>query len=120
MKRRLKPVLPGVHGPDGVAASKTYDGRDAVRRARRMANVRDVTDTALLLAVDWIFFKFPSTRVPLLTRDQTLMLLIAVHIAFALFILFSRIIPAWRARHIASTWSESEKKRASHVKRSTR
>lgn len=115
-RRRRRPTLPGVADHKGVQASRSYDGRDAIKRARRVANIRDAADIAILLVVDWIFFKFPTTRVPMLTRDQTVILLVLVHLAFAIYIIAARVIPAWRARSIAATWSEAEKQKVARKK----
>ena len=103
--------LPGVKGRVGAEASRTYDGRAEVARARRLANIRDIIDTILLLAVDWLFITWESVHIPLLTRWQSLIVLLVVHALFGVYVLATRIIPAIRARRIASTWERQERER---------
>lgn len=102
--------LPGVTERVGPSPAATYDGRDAIARARRNANIRDAADTALLLLVDTLFVWWDAARIPALSRSQSLTLLLIVHALFAMHIIASRVVPAIRARRTAATWEQRERK----------
>jgi hypothetical protein len=80
-----------------------------VKVARRRADLRDLADVVVFLAVDVLYVAWPSTQLPFLTRDDTSLVLAAVHIVFAAWLTASRVVPRWRARRIAATWSERER-----------
>ena len=104
-------LLPGVTAV-ACPPSIVCDARGAIRKARRRALARDIAQVTVLLAVDWLFLRWPEARVPLLDRQQSLRvvegtnLLVAVQL-FCVRYLFPQL-SAWRA---AATWSRAERKR---------
>ena len=104
------PLLPGVtttHVPPAVV----FDSRDAIRRARRRRVMRDVVDVLLLLAVDALFVRWPSTHVPFLDRHDSLFVLAALNVVVLAYLWLARVLPAWSARRVAATWSTAERSR---------
>lgn len=110
-RRETNDFLPGVQGRVRPQKATTYDGRDAIARARRLANIRDIADTVILLGVDALFMSWDAARIPLLTRAQSLTLLMVVHAIFAIHIIATRVVPAIRARRVSSTWADRERSR---------
>ena len=103
--------LPGVTA-GGSEPMVVFDSRRVVVRARRMAIARDVAQVVLLACVDWLFQNWPSTHIPLLSRNDSLMLLGIVNLVTIAHVWATRALPRWRARRIAVTWSASEQRRA--------
>jgi hypothetical protein len=103
-------LLPGV-SPDVPALPVVFASARVVRRARRVAMLRDVLDLTLLTAVDTLFLRWPSARVPMLDRHQSLLLLVAVNLALLTYLWASRKMPQWSARRVAATWSDAERQR---------
>lgn len=104
-------LLPGVTTvacpPDVVC-----DARGAIRKARRRAMMRDAAQLSLLVAVDWLFMRWPDARVPFLDRNQSLTLLEITNAAVAAHLWWARVLmPRWAARRIAATWSRAEQQR---------
>jgi hypothetical protein len=103
-------LLPGVADascpPDVVC-----DPREELRRARRRALVRDVFQLALLFAVDALFYEWPNTRVPMLDRENSVLLVCSVSAMIVTHVALSRILPRMSARRIATTWSRAEQRR---------
>lgn len=104
------PLLPGVT-TTRVPPAVVFDSRDAIRRARRRRVMRDVLDVALLLAVDALFFRWPSTHVPFLDRQESLLVLAVLNVAVVAYVWLARVLPAWSARRVAATWSTAERTR---------
>ena len=88
-----------------------FDSRRVVVRARRLAIARDVAQVVLLASVDWLFQNWPSTHIPLLSRNDSLVLLGIVNAATVVHIWAIRAIPRWRAYRISATWSPRERAR---------
>jgi hypothetical protein len=104
-------LLPGVTSaacpPDVVC-----DARGTIRMARRRAVMRDAAQVTLLLAVDYLFMRWPDARVPFLDRNQSLTMLEFTNAAVAAHLWWSRVLlPRWAAKRIASTWSRVEQQR---------
>lgn len=91
------------------------DSRRVVARARRLAIVRDSAQVVMLAGVDWLFQNWPSTHIPLLTRDDSLVVLGIVNMLTIAHVWASRAWPRWNARRIAATWCVSERKRFERV-----
>jgi hypothetical protein len=104
--------LPGVFGPESVRPRRRCRRTtELVRTARSRANRRDLIDTFLLLAIDWMFIRWPAVHVPALSRDASMRVLLAAHLLFGIYWIATRIGPSWRASRIAATWSRDERTR---------
>jgi hypothetical protein len=103
-------LLPGVT-PEVSAPPVVFESARVIRRARRLAMLRDALDLLLLVAVDTLFIRWPSARVPLLDRHQSLLLLLAVNVALLAYLWIARKLPQWSARRVAATWSDAERQR---------
>lgn len=116
-KRPNTTLLPGVDEA-GAPPPVRFASKGVVQQARRRKIVHDIRDATLLALVDAFFLSWPRARIPLLDRKESLLLLLTVNVALALYLWLSRTIPRWRARRLAATWSPSERSRFS--KRSKR
>jgi hypothetical protein len=87
------------------------DSRRVVVRARRFAVARDAAQIVMLAGVDWLSQNWPSTHIPLLSRDATLVVLGIVNVLTIAHVWASRAWPRWNARRIAATWCVSERQR---------
>ena len=103
-------LLPGVTETAAPPAVVT-DSRKAIKRARRNAILRDLLDLSLLGGVDYLFLHWPGTHVPLLDRQDSMMLLVGANIVVIGYVWISRAIPRWSARRIAATWCLAERAR---------
>lgn len=103
--------LPGTAGPDATSPVGLCDGRIEIAKARRSKKYRDLFDGVMLLALDYLFLSWPGAHVPLLNRNQSMMLLVAIHVVLIGYWILSRELPPWRARRIATTWRQSERVR---------
>ena len=103
-------LLPGVTAAPTPPAV-VVQSRRIIRRARLHAALRDVANLLLLIGVDWLFVHWPSTHVPLLSRHDSLNLLIGIHLVVLGYIWFARRWPHWRARRVAATWCAAERSR---------
>lgn len=108
------PLLPGVTKTQ-VPPAVVFDSRDAIRRARRRRVLRDVLDVVLLASVDLLFVRWPSTHVPFLDRQTSLLLLGAMNVLVIGYVWLARVMPAWSARRVAATWSTAERTRFFHT-----
>ena len=109
-KPARRPLLPGVSHAESPP-DVVFHSRAVVVRARRRALLRDVLDIVLLIAVDYLFVRFPRTHVPLLDRHDSLVLLIGLNVALLVYLWIARSAPKWRARRVASTWCADERVR---------
>lgn len=104
-------LLPGVT-TSACPPAVVCDAKAEIRRARRRAVLRDAGQVALLFGVDYLFMRWPESRVPFLDREQSLRLLTGSNLMIAAHLWFARfVLPKWNARRIASTWSRAEQKR---------
>lgn len=94
-----------------MAPAVVCDAKSEIARARRLALGRDILLIVVLLAVDFLFIRWPATHVPLLDRVESLTLMRALNLLVFAQIWVARALPRWRARRIASTWCPSERKR---------
>jgi hypothetical protein len=103
-------LLPGVT-TSSCPPSVHCDAFSEVRRARRRALMRDVTQVALLVGVDYLFAHWPESRLPFADRSLSLTMLRGMNAGFAAHLWLSRALPRWTARRVATTWSRSERER---------
>ncbi|MFZ2491276.1 MAG: hypothetical protein WA208_07310, partial [Thermoanaerobaculia bacterium] len=97
-------LLPGVTIA-AVPPAVVCDAKSEIARARRFALVRDVAQVMVLLAVDYLFLRFPSTHFPFFDRAGSISMMYAINMLVLAQIWFVRALPRWRARQIAATWS---------------
>jgi hypothetical protein len=103
-------LLPGVTSrscPPAIAC----DAHAAIRRARRLALLRDLLQLVLIGAVDYLFVDWPHARLPLLTRPESLQLLYVANAIILADVFVARLLPRLAARRIAETWSRAERAR---------
>ena len=104
-------LLPGVTAavcPPAVVC----DAKKAIRKARRRALARDIAQVTVLIAVDWLFLRWPEARVPLLDREQSLRVVESTNAIVAVQMFCVRyLIPRWNAWRAATTWSRTERQR---------
>jgi len=103
-------LLPGV-SKTGAPPEVLCETRPVVVSARRRAAFRDTFDLFLLAAVDSLFLRWPHAHVPSLDRDQTALIIAAVNALVITYMWSARMLPRWRARRVASTWSVTEQNR---------
>jgi hypothetical protein len=105
-----KELLPGV--TEAVCPpSIVCDSRRPIRRARIRAIARDVAQLLLLVGVDYLFVRWPSTHFPFIDRHSSLLLVAALNGASFAWLWIARVMPRWSARRIAATWSATERRR---------
>lgn len=103
-------LLPGVE-TDSCPPAVVADSRRTVLRARRIAVVRDTANVVLLLAVDYAAYHWPATHIPLLGREDSIVLLSLLNAAVFTQMIMTRLIARWSARRIATTWCLRERAR---------
>ena len=104
-------LLPGVSGPERVGPLPQFHPHEAIDRVRRQVALRQALDGATLLLLDALAYLWPQSRLPFLGRDASVMLLVAVNLAFVAALIISRKLPEWRARRVAATWCEQERRK---------
>jgi hypothetical protein len=103
-------LLPGVTAescPPRVVANS----REVIERARRNAVLRDLANVVLLAGVDYVFLTWPSTHVPAVSREHSMLLLALLNAGLVTHMVMSRLTAKWTARRIASTWCLRERAR---------
>ena len=103
-------LLPGVL-PGGTDPKVVCDSRRIVRRARRLAVIRETAQVVIVGAVDWLFIHWPATHVPFADRHESLLIVAAFNALVIAQLYGARKLPQWTARRIASTWCPAERKR---------
>jgi len=103
-------LLPGVT-TSSYPPAVVCDAHAAMRKARRRALVRDITQVALLVAVDWLFMHWPESRLPFADRTLSLTMLRGMNAGFVAHLWLSRALPRWSARRVATTWCRSEREK---------
>jgi hypothetical protein len=103
-------LLPGVT-TDSCPPRVVFDAHTAIRKARWRALVRDTTQIALLLSVDYLFIHWPESRMPFLDRHASLAFLRGVNVVAVADLWLTRALPKWWARRVAATWSRTERER---------
>ena len=107
---RRKELLPGVTTAE-CPPPIVCDSRASIRNARLRATLRDVAQVLLLIAVDYLFIKWPSTHLPGVNRIHSVMIVSAVNGMSLVWLWLARIVPRLMARRIAATWSPVERRR---------
>ena len=102
---------PGVLGPESSAPRIKFDARRAIARARKRANLATVIDLAILLAVNLMVAVWDNARIPFLSRDVSVLLVLLFNVAHVADWTARRVLPLWRARWIAASWSREERAR---------
>jgi len=103
-------LLPGI-SHRGCPPVVHCDPRPAIRRARRRALFRDVVQLLLVAGVDALLIRWPMAHVPMLTRQGSVALVVAVNAVMIGYVWLTRTFPKWSARRIASTWGPAERAR---------
>jgi hypothetical protein len=103
-------LLPGVT-TESCPPRVVCDARAAIRKARRRAIVRDAVLIVLVAAVDYLFIRWPESRMPFLGRHGSLTLLRWVNVLLVADLWLMRALPKWWARRVAQTWCRSERER---------
>jgi hypothetical protein len=102
-------LLPGVRGREVVPPKPVFNANQQIEAARKRAAIRDGIDIAVLLIVDIFYLSWPAARIPFLSRDTTMWVLVALHALVVLSWFRSRLYAKWRASRISSTWSDGER-----------
>lgn len=103
-------LLPGVTVTE-IPPAVVFDSRSALRQARRRRILHDLLDLTLLGGVDYLFVHWPSTHIPLMGREDSLVLLAFANALLVGCVWLARVWPRWSARRIASTWCLAERAR---------
>ena len=104
-------LLPGVTTP-ACPPAVVCDAKKAIRSARRRALARDAAQLMALAAVDYLFLRWPESRVPFLSREQSMTVLTASNAAIAAHLWAVRyLLPRFNAWRAAATWSRTERAR---------
>ena len=104
-------LLPGVTTP-ALPPVVVCDAKAAIRSARRRALARDMAQVTVLIAVDYLFVRWPESRVPGLDRQHSLTVLTATNAFIAAHLWCSRyLVPRFTAWRVANTWSRAERQR---------
>lgn len=103
-------LLPGVT-PDPCPPAVVTDSRRTVLLARRRAALRDAANVVLLVLVDYVSLTWPAAHIPLLSRQDSIVLVALLNAAVITYVIMSRLTAKWTARRIASTWCLRERAR---------
>ena len=103
-------LLPGVQ-TDSCPPAVIADSRRTVVRARRLAVIRDTFNVLLLMGVDYSAMHWPSTHIPFVSREDSIVLLALLNAAVITQMIMTRLIARWSARRIATTWCLRERAR---------
>lgn len=71
----------------------------------------DLVDLMILIVINLFFMQWEQARIPLLTRDLSLAILLGTNAVYVVGWFRNRVLPVWRARRIASSWQPDEKER---------
>ncbi len=103
-------LLPGVV-TDSCPPAVVIDSRHTVRKARRRALFRDVANLVILGAVDYVSLRWPAAHIPLVNREQSMLLVGLLNATVVTHIVMTRVAARLAARRIAATWSLRERAR---------
>lgn len=103
-------LLPGVI-TDSCPPAVVVDSRQTVLEARRRALFRDVSNLVILAAVDYVSLRWPAAHIPLVDREQSMLLVGLLNAAVVTHIVMARVAARLAARRIAATWSLRERSR---------
>jgi hypothetical protein len=104
-------LLPGVNADEVCPPVVVFDSRRAITRARWRAAAGDVAQIVIMAGVDWLFVRWPYSQIPLMGRQDSVLVLAALNAIIVTHIVMTRTFPRWSARRIASTWCLSERAR---------
>lgn len=107
-------LLPGVKR-EAANRRVVCQSRRIITRAKLRASIRDGAQLLFLAGVDWYFARWEFARLPLLDRSTSLLLLLVVNSLALTYVILARLLPHLKARRIAKTWSEQERKRVFHA-----
>lgn len=111
MEKPARPqLLPGVSSTE-APPEVLFESRRIIASARRRAAFRDALDLLLLTAVDGLFLRWPHAHIPVLTRDETALIVAIANALVITYMWTARALPRWRARRVAMTWSATEQSR---------
>ncbi|HEU5162526.1 MAG TPA: hypothetical protein VFV54_05235 [Thermoanaerobaculia bacterium] len=109
-------LIPGVEGPRHSAVNARQLEIER-QRARRRESVEELLDCAVLIVVNLVFLLWSEAKVPFLDRDTTMIVLLLANLFTIGSYVRSRVLPRWKARRIAATWSAAERERfAAHAR----
>jgi hypothetical protein len=108
MEMDTRNLLPGVT-TDGYEPKVRCDSRPIIVRARRLTMLRDIAQLLIVVAVDWLFVRWPLSHVPVLDRHDSVLLVVLFNAIVLAHVIVSRKLPHWSARRIAATWSAAER-----------
>ncbi len=109
-------LLPGVI-TDSCPPRVVCDAHMAIRKARRRAILRDAVLIVLVASVDYLFFFWPESRLPFLSRLETLTAIRWMNVLLVADLWLMRALPKWWARRISETWCRAERERFNPTKR---
>ncbi|HJW95932.1 MAG TPA: hypothetical protein VJ901_20155 [Thermoanaerobaculia bacterium] len=101
-------LLPGI-SHRGCPPVVHCDPRPAIRRARRRALFRDISQLLLVAGVDALLIRWPAAHVPLMSRFDSIALVVAMNVLMLGYVWLTRAFPKWSARRIATTWCPAER-----------
>ncbi|MGZ8869074.1 MAG: hypothetical protein ACXW2P_12085, partial [Thermoanaerobaculia bacterium] len=107
-------LLPGVV-TDSCPPVAVIGSRETIVRARRRAIFRDVTNLVILSAVDYVALRWPSAHIPLVNREQSMLLVGLLNATVITHIVMTRVVARLAVRRIAATWSLRERARFSQT-----
>ena len=107
-------LLPGVSS-DSCPPRVVCDAKAEIRRARVRAGLQSLLQVVLIALVDYLFVRWPESRLPFLDRESSLSLLRVGNLVIFGDLFLSRALPKWSAKRIAGTWCRSERERFGRV-----
>ena len=84
---------------------------ELIRTERRRAILKQCCDGLALLALDALVINWHDARLPFTSREFSVALLAFANAGYLAWFLAAMKLPQWRARRIASTWCENERKK---------
>ena len=104
-------LLPGAGSRETALPNVRTNATETIRKARLRADLSDLADLVLLIAVNFLFLRWEASHVPFLSRDLTLLILLAVNGSYIISWALTRVAPVMKARRVSSTWSREERKK---------
>ncbi len=105
-------LVPGAGGPETAPPSVRINAGNVIRSARLRADLSDLFDLSILLAINLMFMAWDTAHIPFVSRDASMAILLSANALYVVDWLVTRYVPQWRARRVASTWSQDERSRA--------